>query len=197
MPPSHREQILEAAIECVQTRGVASTTTRDIAAAGHASLASIPYHFGSKDALMDLALLKAIARYTAHVQQQAFAGDAPPLQALAKSLVATVNSFDEARPLLVSLMEAHVKAIHSEPLRERVAANRRTAVERIATSIRDGLGLEGQLADGQDRALATLVLALVDGLMLAWLVDPDTVSTGQELLDALSAAVEALAGRSG
>src|SRR5271163_1767436 len=118
MPPSHREQILEGAIECVQTRGVANTTTRDIAAASGASLASIPYHFGSKDALLDQALLKAIRRYSEHVERQAFAGDAPPLQALAKSLIATVDSFEEAGPLLSSLMEAHVKAIHSESLRE-------------------------------------------------------------------------------
>jgi len=189
MPPSHRDQILEAAIECVQTRGVAGTTTRDIAAAANASLASIPYHFGSKDALMDQALLKAIRRYTVHVEHQAFAGDAPPLQTLAKSLIATVDSFEEARALLVSLMEAHVKAIHSEPLRERVAANRRVAVERIAGLVQGGLGLEGQLSDEQTRAVSVLVLALVDGLMLAWLIDPDSVPGGQELLDAVIAAV--------
>jgi AcrR family transcriptional regulator len=184
MPPSHREQILEGAIQCVQTRGVADTTTRD--------LASIPYHFGSKDALMDQALLHAIRRYSEHVQQQAFAGDAPPLQALAKSLIATVDSFAEARPLLISLMEAHVKAIHSEALRERVAANRRAAVERIAASVSGGLGLEGQLSESQTHAVSVLILALVDGLMLAWLVDPDSVASGQELLDAVIAAVEPL-----
>jgi AcrR family transcriptional regulator len=189
VPPSHREQILEGAIECVQTRGVADTTTRDIAAAAGASLASIPYHFGSKDALMDQALLKAIRRYSEHVQQQAFAGDAPPLQALAKSLIATVDSFAQTRPLLISLMEAHVKAIHSEALRERVAANRRVAVERIAAGVSGGLGLEGQLSESQMHAVSVLILALVDGLMLAWLVDPDSIAGGGELLDAVIAAV--------
>jgi AcrR family transcriptional regulator len=188
MPASHREQILEGAIECVQTRGVADTTTRDIAAAAGASLASIPYHFGSKDALMDQALLQAIRRYSEHVKQQAFAGDAPPLQALAKSLIATVDSFAQARPLLISLMEAHVKAIHSEPLRERVAANRRAAVERIAVGVSGGLGLEGQLTKEQVNAVSVLILALVDGLMLGWLVDPESVPGGQELLDSVVAA---------
>jgi AcrR family transcriptional regulator len=192
VPKSNREQILEGAIECVQTRGVADTTTRDIAAAAGASLASIPYHFGSKDALMDQALLQAIRRYSEHVREQSFAGDAPPLQALAKSLIATVDSFAEARPLLISLMEAHVKAIHSEPLRERVAANRRVAVERIAASVGEGLGLEGELSESQTHAVSVLILALVDGLMLAWLVDPDSVASGQELLDAVTAAVEPL-----
>jgi AcrR family transcriptional regulator len=195
MPASHREQILEGAIECVQTRGVAGTTTRDIAAAAGASLASIPYHFGSKDALMDQALLQAIRRYSEHVQQQAFAGDAPPLQALAKSLTATVDSFGEAGPLLISLMEAHVKAIHSEALRERVATNRRAAVERIAAGVKGGLGLEGQLSDAHTHAVSVLILALVDGLMLAWLVDPESISSGQELLDAVIAAVGPLVER--
>ena len=189
MPPSHREQILEGAIQCVQTRGVADTTTRDIAAAANASLASIPYHFGSKDALMDQALLQAIRRYSKHVEQQAFAGDAPPLQALAKSLIATIDSFGEARPLLISLMEAHVKAIHSESLRETVAANRRATVERIAASISGGLGLGDQLSEAQTHALGVLILALVDGLMLGWLVDSDAIPNGQELLDAVVACI--------
>jgi AcrR family transcriptional regulator len=188
MPASHRDQILEGAIECVQTRGVAGTTTRDIAAAANASLASIPYHFGSKDALMDQALLEAIRRYSGHVQSQAFAGEAPPLQALAKSLIATIDSFADAGPLLSSLMEAHVKAIHSEPLRERVAANRRAAVERIAASVREGLGLEQDLSEEQARAVSVLLLALVDGLMLGWLIDPASIPAGEELLDAVTAA---------
>ncbi|MFI4992815.1 MAG: TetR/AcrR family transcriptional regulator [Solirubrobacterales bacterium] len=188
MPSSHRDQILEGAIECVQTLGVAGTTTRDIAAAAGASLASIPYHFGSKDALMDQALLMAIRRYSGHVARQAFAGDASPLQALAKSLIATIDSFEEARPLLISLMEAHVKAIHSQPLRERVAANRRAAVERIAGLVRDGLELGDQLSDAEIHAVSVLVLALVDGLMLGWLIDPDATPSGEELLDAVIAA---------
>ncbi len=188
MPQSNRDQILEGAIECVQTRGVAATTTRDIAAASGASLASIPYHFGSKDALMDEALLQAIRRYSEHVRQQAFAGDAPPLQALAKSLIATVDSFAQAGPLLASLMEAHVKAIHSDVLRERVATNRRAAVARIAEGVRGGLELEGQLSDADIHALSVLILALIDGLMLSWLIDPESVPSGQELLDAVQAA---------
>jgi AcrR family transcriptional regulator len=179
----------------VQTRGVADTTTRDIAAASGASLASIPYHFGSKDALLDQALLQAIRRYSEHVRQQAFAGDAAPLQALAKSLIATVDSFVEARPLLISLMEAHVKAIHSEDLRERVAANRRAAVERIAAGVSGGLGLDGELSEAHTHAVSVLILALVDGLMLSWLVDPDSVPPAQELLDAVVAAAGPLVER--
>ncbi len=86
-------------------------------------------------------------------------------------------------------MEAHVKAIHSESLRERVAANRRLAVERIAATVRGGLGLEGQLSDEHTHAVSLLVLALVDGLMLASLIEPDAIPDGQALLEAVIAAV--------
>ena len=194
MPPSHKQQILEGAIQCVQTLGVANTTTRDIAAASQSSLASIPYHFGSKDALMDLALLKAISRYREHVEQHAFAGDAPPLQTLAKSLTATIDSFPDAAPLLISLMEAHVKAIHSETLRGHVAAGRRAAAERIAFAVRAGVDLDGKLPDGQVHAMSVLILALVEGLMLGWLIEPDSIPPAEELLEAVTAVAQMLTG---
>jgi AcrR family transcriptional regulator len=192
MPASHRDQILEGAIECVQTRGVAATTTRDIAAAAGASLASIPYHFGSKDALMDEALLEAIGRYTGQVEHETLAAGASPLEQLATSLIATVDSFVQARHLLASIMEAHVKALHSEPLRKRVAANRRAAVTRIAGMVQATIGSGGQLTEADSRAVAVLVLALVDGLMLGWLIDPDGVPSGQALTDAVITAIAPL-----
>src|SRR5687767_6688051 len=54
---SHREDLIEGAIKCLRTKGYARTTARDIAAASGAGLASIGYHFGSKDALLAKALL--------------------------------------------------------------------------------------------------------------------------------------------
>jgi hypothetical protein len=51
------------------------------------------------------------------------------------------------------------------------------------------LGLEGELSDAEIHAVSLLVLALVDGLMLAWLIDPDATPDGQELLNAVIGAV--------
>src|SRR5258707_8772719 len=55
---SHREQLLEGAIECLRTKGYARTTARDIAAAANANLASIGYHFGSTEALVNAAVAR-------------------------------------------------------------------------------------------------------------------------------------------
>ncbi|HMD56575.1 MAG TPA: TetR/AcrR family transcriptional regulator [Solirubrobacteraceae bacterium] len=193
MPPSNREQILEGTIACIQTRGVAATTTRDIAAAAGASLASIPYHFGSKDALMDEALGRAIRRFAEHLDGQRYDAELPPLQELAAALATTLASFEDVRPLLVSVMEAHVRALHSEDFQPRVAAHRRAAVRRIAERVQAlELGDRGGLADEDARALAVLVLAIVDGLMLAWLIDAEHTPDGETIAEALGRAFSPL-----
>ena len=61
---SHRDQLLEGAIECLRTKGYARTTARDIAHAANGNLASIGYHFGSKEALLNEAITRACDEWT-------------------------------------------------------------------------------------------------------------------------------------
>ena len=70
---SHREQLLEGAIECLRTKGYARTTARDIAAAAHANTASIGYHFGSKEALLNEAIVRTCDQWTTRLGEAAFA----------------------------------------------------------------------------------------------------------------------------
>ena len=60
--PSHRDQLVKGAIKCLQTKGYARTTARDIATASGANLASIGYHFGSKEALLNEAMIRLFSR---------------------------------------------------------------------------------------------------------------------------------------
>ncbi|MEK8172692.1 TetR/AcrR family transcriptional regulator [Streptomyces sp. M19] len=48
----HREDLLEGAKRCLLEKGWVGTTARDIVSASGANLASIGYHYGSKDALL-------------------------------------------------------------------------------------------------------------------------------------------------
>src|SRR5204863_9507618 len=99
---SHREQLLEGAIECLRTKGYARTTTRDIAAAANANLASIRYHFGSKEALLNQAILRACEQWPNRLGEAAHAGqDAPPLGRRAASWVAMLHSLADLRRILV------------------------------------------------------------------------------------------------
>src|SRR6478672_5623644 len=54
---SHREDLLAGAVQCLREKGYARTTARDVVAASGTNLASIGYHYGSKDALLQQAFL--------------------------------------------------------------------------------------------------------------------------------------------
>src|SRR3954465_1880025 len=55
----HREDLLDGAKRCLYEKGYARTTARDIVAASGTNLASIGYHYGSKEALLNQALMSA------------------------------------------------------------------------------------------------------------------------------------------
>lgn len=59
----HREDLLEGAKKCLVEKGFVRTTARDIVKASGANLASIGYHYGSKDALMTEAFIAVIQEW--------------------------------------------------------------------------------------------------------------------------------------
>src|SRR5438552_14846813 len=105
--PSHRDQLIKGAIKCLQTKGYAHTTARDIAAASGANLASIGYHFGSKEALLNEAMIRLFSRRNWQVGEQTLAAkSASPLERLRAMFAAVDAVFTAPRPLFVSFVEA-------------------------------------------------------------------------------------------
>ena len=187
---SHREQLLEGAIECLRTKGYARTTTRDIAAAANANLASIGYHFGSKEALLNQAILRACEQWTNRLGEAAFAGqDASPLGQMAASWVAMLNSFEELRPILVGLIDAAAQSAWSDDLRQELAAHYRVSREQVALMVRQSLGEGVEQAGVDPKVVGSFLIAVCDGLVLQWLIDPDETPRGEELISSLGAAL--------
>src|SRR6059058_944226 len=114
--PSHRDQLIEGTIECLQTKGYSRTTARDIAAAADANLASIGYHFGSKEALLNEALIELFRQRNRHVGARMFA-DEGPSEPLRKMFAAVSDVFAAPRPLFISFVEAVAQAARSPELR--------------------------------------------------------------------------------
>src|SRR6185437_14594009 len=77
----HREDLLEGAKRCLLEKGYAGTTARDIVAASGANLASIGYHYGSKDALMRQAIIASSEEWGTGVAQVPAGGEAVPADA--------------------------------------------------------------------------------------------------------------------
>src|ERR1700740_2793639 len=187
---SHREQLLQGAIECLRTKGYSRSTARDIAAAAGANLASIGYHFGSKEALLNEAILRSCDQWAERLGGAAFSGGADsPLEQMSASWVAMRESFDELRPVLVGLIEAVAQSAWADELREKLAAHYLASRERVAAMVRQSLGEELE-RDGVDpRVVASFLIAVCDGLVLQWLLDPAQAPSGEQLVSSLGAAL--------
>jgi AcrR family transcriptional regulator len=186
---NHRERLIEGALRCLREQGYAHTTARDIVAAADSNLGSIGYHFGSKEALLNEAIREGFAEWTAQLGSIAFAeAGATPLERARASWLALTESFEEHRPLVVAFVEAMAQSMRSDELRAQLAdvyEEGRAAVGRLVEA---SLG-ETDISPERLRAAASFMIAVCDGLLLQWLVDPDGAPSGQELTDGLDAAL--------
>jgi AcrR family transcriptional regulator len=180
-PASNREALLEGALRCLQDQGYARTTARDIVAASGTNLGAIGYHYGSTERLLNRALLEGFERWFAELEQAAAEArdDAQPLVAVALALPAT---FERHRPLVRALVEAFAQADHSEEIRAGLV----DAYER-GRDLTVGLLIPEGTGEALARVFASLLIAIFDGLLIQWLVDPEHAPTGEQLVDAFAA----------
>jgi AcrR family transcriptional regulator len=186
----NREALMEAAIECLQRRGYARTTSRDLAATAGSNLAAITYHYGSKEELLNQALVEGFRRWGAAVAAEVLtSAESDPLRMLGKLAGEVETSFERNRGLARSFVEAVAEMEHSKLLRRHLASS--------YEELRRGFGgLFCQVLPGSEpysRALASAIIAVFDGLLIQWLIDPERTPRAAEILAALGAASADLA----
>jgi AcrR family transcriptional regulator len=190
--PSNRDALLEGAVECLRTKGYSRTTARDIAAAADASLASIGYHFGSKDALLNEAIIRGCEQWTIRLGEAASASpDASPLEQMAASWIELLGALDEMRPIFVGFIEAVGQSAWSEELRAQMAAHYKRVRLAITEMVRASLGSAAEDLGADPTAVASFLLAVCDGLAIQWLLDPEETPTGEVLVASMGAALGA------
>ena len=179
----NKESLLAGAKRCLYEKGYARTTVRDLASAANVSMAAIGYHFGSREALLNAALIEANEEWgetlakTLQVQTPPGASPAERFELIWQRVI---ESFAEHRRMWAVSFEAC-----SQPdLDEHVRAQLANAVELA----RHGLAnLFQGLDDGsaEARAAGTVHQALLSGVMLQWLIDPDHGPSGADLVSGL------------
>jgi len=181
----HREALLAAAKRCLYEQGYARTTARDLVAASDTNLASIGYHFGSKEALLTEAMLSAIGEWGDALEQVLAAGHDPatsPIERFESTWTRVIESFTAYRPVWVASFEALVQAERSPEVRAAMA----DAVERARVGL---TGLFDQLAEPIDehtaRTVGSFYQALLSGVMVQWLLDPERAPSGRDLAEAI------------
>jgi AcrR family transcriptional regulator len=187
----HREDLLAAARQCIEEKGYARTTARDLVAASGTNLASIGYHFGSKEALLNEAISDAFEEWSDQVVAMSLEGrEEAPLDAVAASWVEMLDSFAQHRPLLVAWVESLAQAERSPELRKQLAGHVQRSRDALAQVVAASLG-EVEGVDPQ--AVASFLMAVCDGLIIQFLLDPEATPTGDQLADSLGAALGRIA----
>ncbi len=173
--------LLEAAKRLVAERGYAGTSVRDLAAASGANLAAVSYHFGSREELLNQAVLESFLEWT-----DRFGGlarpdpESPPLGQMVACARSILDGFSEAQPLFAAFLEALLQARRSPELRRGLAEHYAEQRRRVGAVIAGG-ERGGALAPRTTEILASVLIAVVDGLLLQSLLDPAAIPTGREL----------------
>lgn len=195
----HREKLMAGARRCLEERGYAHTTSRDIAAAANAPLGTINYHYGSKEALLNAAMLESIHEWGAKVKQPA--AETPVAETPATETPATETTVGERlevmwarviesqvtdRPLLVAASESLTQAERSPEVRAQIAEAYENARPQLAAD------LHGISDPATARAVGSVHMALVAGLTQQWLIDPEHAPSASEIAAGLRAIARSL-----
>ncbi|MEU4316574.1 TetR/AcrR family transcriptional regulator [Nocardia sp. NPDC024068] len=182
-----KEQLLAGARTCIVERGYANTTARDIANASGAHLASIGYHFGTKDALINAAVLEIIEEWGERLTQAGSLGAGPPAQRLQRFIEGILAAGPDERRVLVASVQSYALSEFVPELREQLRQVYATARRDIAALV---LGIERDAVSAeQAEIIGSVALSLINGAVLQWLADP-TDSRGASRI---AAAVSVLA----
>jgi AcrR family transcriptional regulator len=189
----HRERLLEAAIVCLREKGYARTTSRDLVAASGTNLASIGYHFDSKERLLNIAVGEAFQRWLKPlVALAAEPGPATPLERLQRSLEGVMDTLEENRSLVAACLEAWAQMSRSEDLRREMAATYDDFHRAIAATTGEAFAAV-EAPDVDADALAALIIALFDGLLIQWQLGPERTPSAERLTAAAQGAIAAMA----
>jgi AcrR family transcriptional regulator len=182
----NRAALLEAGIACLQEKGYADTKARDIAGRAGVSLGAIGYHFGSTDELLQEALAEAVRRWLEPlIGLIATVPERVERDRLGPAIDNFLETFSANRPLVLAYFEALLRAEHAGGLRSAMAADFDALREAITAGINQLQASQPRSRRVDPEVAATLVMALFDGLIVQWLVDPGRLPTGEAIAQTL------------
>ncbi|MCW8379273.1 TetR/AcrR family transcriptional regulator [Streptomyces justiciae] len=191
----HREDLLEGAKRCLLAKGFARTTARDIVKESGTNLASIGYHYGSKDALLAEAYLALVGDLS-----EAFDGETAGIVAAPDS----IERFREVWSNIIGTMRGpgtmwrlsvEIVAMGDQlpAVRDHLAQQQRDA-ERALVSLFMGVP-EEDVPDETRDTLGRFYTTLMTGLITQWIFDPKNAPDADALTEGLRQVIEGITGK--
>jgi AcrR family transcriptional regulator len=172
---SNRSNLIEGTLRCLERLPPERITARAIARESGANLASIAYHFGSKDELVTEAVIEGLDRWLDEVERGL--GDLASAEPAARYRRAG-EIIDASRRrhtgLAKNFIGALAKAQNDARVRETLVAGFRRTRPNVAALLELGSDQAGEDAAG-------LVLAQFNGLLFQALLDPGLAIEGERM----------------
>ncbi|MEV0642400.1 TetR/AcrR family transcriptional regulator [Streptomyces sp. NPDC050619] len=189
-----RRRILEACVDAFGETGFYGATMKDVAKRAGISHTGLLHHFARKEELL-IAVLELRDERSARFLESADAIDPAdhPVDALRGMLAVVVDN--ELRP---GIMELHCvlsgEATSPGHPAHTYFAERYRSVRRFYTTAYTALAKRGELSSPVDpETLATMTIALINGLQAQWLFDRESVKMESAIRAFLTSLVPALA----
>ncbi|MFC8831112.1 TetR/AcrR family transcriptional regulator [Streptomyces sp. NPDC057137] len=185
----HREDLLAGAKQCLYEKGYARTTARDIVEASGTNLASIGYHYGTKEALLNAAIMEALEEWAQELKGAlADVGDLPddPIKRFEMAWTRVIELFERHRPVWGAQFDAVSQRDHVPEVASFFIEAQQQAQNGLVRLLWGG----DELSDPTATALGRFYHALLSGVMMQWVVDPEHASTGESLAEALRTVAE-------
>ncbi|MET8138426.1 MULTISPECIES: TetR/AcrR family transcriptional regulator [unclassified Streptomyces] len=181
----HREDLLEGAKRCLLEKGFVRTTARDIVKESGTNLASIGYHYGSKDALLTQAFVELMQewgeKFDSPVSRESEPGGS--LERFRSVWARMLESFEDFRPVWAASMEIVTQGERVPELRDLMA---KAQIEGRSGLVAMLTGRDEETLDERTvKSLGGFYQALLNGLMVQWLFDPASASTADDLTEGL------------
>ena len=181
----NREDLLAGAKRCLYEKGYGRTTARDIAAASGVSLAAIGYHFGSKEALLNAALIQATEEWGDELERALTADtdpDAPPIERFEAVWTRVIESLAAHRPLWAAQFEIFAQIDRAPEIREFLAEAQQRGRLGLAALLQN---IDPTVEKEKAQAVGGFYHALLSGVLVQWLTDPQRAPSGHDLATAL------------
>ncbi|MFH8488822.1 TetR/AcrR family transcriptional regulator [Streptomyces longisporoflavus] len=193
----HREDLLEGAKRCLLEKGFVRTTARDIVKESGTNLASIGYHYGSKDALLAEAYVALIEPMGDGFEGAVDAAGAPEsggLERFRETWANVIRSIPESRAIWMLSLEVVTQQERLAGVRELLAKAQvegRRGLAAMFTGIAES-DLPEDVVETEGRFYTTLL----NGLMVQWLFDEASATDAEQLTEGLRRVMGRVSGES-
>ncbi|MFG2604926.1 TetR/AcrR family transcriptional regulator [Streptomyces sp. NPDC048514] len=190
----HREDLLEGAKRCLLEKGFARTTARDVVKESGTNLASIGYHYGSKDALLAQAYVSLVEGMSEAFTGEANAGlTAAPgslerFQEMWSNIIATMRE-----PGSFWRLSAEIVAVGDQlpEARDHLAKAQREGSRAFVALMADVS--EDEVTEDAVDTLGAFYTVMMSGLISQWSFAPGTAPGAEQLTEGLRRLIQGAA----